>query len=404
MKNKAHQLLLQKLLLKRNDNKRLWTAWLALLVGCLLLFLSVMLWSIFQEVLVGKKNGSDSLGSTYLTISKVVTDASMSQAALNNINSAELNSIKQAPQVQDAGLLCPANFKVAASLGSGGLNIYTLLFLEAVPDRFIEKLPDTWSWKEGDAVLPIILSRDFLNMYNYIFAPSQGLPLLSESSIKALSFILTVGEGPQQKNFRAQIEGFSDRISSVLVPMSFIEYGNIHFSTLGTNEHSASRVLLKVADPSKKEFADFLTQHHYQTNSELLRFNKVRSIVQMVSYATGVLALLIIGIGALVFLLFIELSLSQAQEKIRLLLTLGYSPRLLILFLLKHYIPMVLSAVAVALLLASCIQYYCALKLKTLALDISSLPSFWVWICAIASGTLILIKVFSTIKRAIQKS
>jgi hypothetical protein len=390
--------ILNKLLLRNARNGRLASAWIALCTGCTLLLLSVMIWSAFRDLLSGK-GSQDSLGSTFLTVSKQVSDASMADKNSTQITKPDLEQIGKAPQIQDVGLLTPANFKVAASLGSGQMSFYTLLFLEAAPDRFMDQMPETWKWEEGDNTIPIILSRDFLNMYNYIFAPSQGLPLLSEQSVKALGFTLTMGDGPAQVNYRAQVEGFSDRISSVLVPQSFIDYGNKRFAPTGAAK--VSRVIVKVGDPSNKEFTSFLEQHKYTTNSEQLRFSKMRSVVEVVSVATGILALLLIGIGALVFILFIELTMAQAQAAVKLLLQIGYSPKMLSSYLIKKYIPIMLSALLVALLIAAALQFAAARNLASIQLQISAVPGIFVWSAAGISAVILAWQIRGAIRKAL---
>ncbi|GAA4453023.1 hypothetical protein [Rurimicrobium arvi] len=392
--------ILKKLLLRGGGKSRLAGAWITLVAGCLLLFVSVELWSTFRDILDGRRS-QDSLGSTFLTISKKVEDASMADKNATTISDQELTTITRAPQVQDAGKLTPANFKVAASLGYGPMSFYTLLFLEAAPDRFMDQIPGRWNWKEGDRTIPIILSRDFLNMYNYIFAPSQGLPLLSEESVKALGFTLTMGEGPMQQEYQAQVEGFSDRISSVLVPQSFIDYGNRHFSSNGTVH--VSRLILKVKDPSDKAFTGFLSDHHYTTNAEQLRFSKMRSVVEAVSAGTGVIALLLMFVSGLVFVLFIELTMAKAQESVRLLLQLGYSPAQLRLFLTRRYVPLMLSAVTLSLILTVLLKSLAAQRLKSLQLEIDLFPGLYVWIAVALSCLLLLWQTIRSISRSLKQ-
>lgn len=392
--------LLYKLLLNNKKQSRLLSAWIALFVGCSLLLVSLMIWSTFQELLQGKNN-QDSLGSTFLTISKRVDDAAMAHKEQTQINAADIEKIKQAPQVQDVGILTPAQFKVSASLGSGPIAFYTLLFLEAAPDRFMDQMPDAWQWHEGDNTIPIILSRDFLNMYNYLFAPSQGLPILSEQTVKAIGFTLTIGDGARELHYRAQVEGFSDRISSVLVPQSFVDYGNKKFNP--SNATGISRAIIKVADPSNKAFVQFLQNNKYSTNSEQLRYSKLRSIVEIVSAATGILAIILVFIGALVFILFIELTLSQAQDAVSLLLQLGYSPKMLSKYLVSKYAPMMLSALIAAMLTASVLQYFAAQKLQTIELKIANLPSVYVWIAAGICALILLWQINRSIRKALAK-
>lgn len=392
--------ILKKLLLRNNNRSRLFSAWAALCIGCTLLLVAVMIWSAFRELLQGRSQ-SDSLGSTFLTVNKSVTDESMADKKSALLTPADISGMAKAPQVQDVGVLTPANFKVAASLGSGQLSFYTLLFLEAAPDRFMDKMPGSWQWKEGDQVIPIILSRDFLNMYNYIFAPSQGLPLLSENTVKALGFTLTMGDGASQANYRAQVEGFSDRISSVLVPQSFIDYGNRHFAA--DSSPRASRLILKVSDPSDNQFVQYLETHHYTTNSEQLRFNKMRSVVEAVSGATGVLALLLMGIGILVFILFIELTMAKARDSVQLLQLLGYSPKRLARFLTARYVPVMFSALATALIIAGLVQYIAARKMSGMQLSISPYPGLLVWISAGISALVLLWQINASIRKALRQ-
>jgi hypothetical protein len=391
--------ILKKLLLRNSSRSRLIGAWMALCIGCTLLLLSVLIWWNFRELLQGRSD-SDSLGSTFLTISKSVNQETTAVKGGTQISDAEIVQLRTAPQVQDVGLLTPANFKISASLGSGALSFYTLLFLEAAPDRFMDRMPASWSWKEGDNTIPIILSRDFLNMYNYIFAPSQGLPQLSENTVKALGFTLTMGEGPNQREYRAQVEGFSDRISSVLVPQSFIDYGNRTFASGKTAR--ASRLIVKVADPSSNEFVQYLAAHHYTTNAEQLRFNKMRSVVEAVSGGTGVLAVLLMGIGALVFVLFIELTMARAQESILLLRQLGYSPRRLSTFLTLRYLPVMLSALLAAALIAVAAQYFASVKGASLQLSLHSFPGAPMWIAVALSGLALLWQMRRSIRKALR--
>ena len=389
MKGTPAASLLTRLILRRAGRSRLWAAWAALTVGLTLLLLAVMLWWNFRQILQGRA-GDDSLGATFLTISKGVTDATMGQGGATHFSESEIAEVRRAPQVEDVGALTPAAFQVASSIQNGELKFYTLLFLESAPDRFMDRAPEDFSWSPGQRTVPIILSRDFLNMYNYVFAPSQGLPQLSENTIKAIGFRLEVGSGAAQQSFVASVAGYSDRISSVLVPQSFIDWGNATFAAGGSAR--PSRLIVRAKDPSDEAFTSFLKEHGYTTNAEQLRWNRVRAIVQAVSSATGILAILLIGIGALVFVLFIELTMAKAEESVRLLLQIGYSPKALRIFLGRKFLPLVLGAIGVAAALAVIAQVVAAVGLRRMDLAVDWLPGGPVWAClALSAGGLVML-------------
>ena len=371
--------LLKKLLLRHGGRSRLRVAWLTLCAGMTLLLLSLTAWWNFREITRGR-GGRDSLGSTFLTISKQVTNENITQS--HAFTDAEIADIAHAPQVADVGVLTPAAFSVYISMG-GELGFSTLLPLEAAPDRFIDRKAGGWAWHEGMTQVPLILSSEFLNQYNFVFAPAQGLPQLSEEAIRALGFRMTVGRDAAQEVYTGRIAGFSDRITSVLVPESFIRYGNARYS--GSGAVPPSRLILETKDPSDPAFVQYLEAHRYVTNTEQLRWHKLRVVVQVVSLATGVLSLMLISISTLVFVLFTELTLARARESIQLLLQIGYSPARLRRFLFRRFLPLLLSAAATAVLLTVAAQILFYRYVQGLQVKVSLLPSWPVWVVAALS-------------------
>ncbi len=392
--------MLQTLLLRTQHKSRLWAALIALCVGTTLLLLSVMIWWNFRELLYGKSQ-NDTLGSTFLMVGKKVTEQNMGIANATIFSQKDIDSLKLAPQVQDVGDITSNHFPVYAMMG-GRLGFATDLPLECVPDNFIDKLPPDWKWQPGNIDLPIIISSQFLDIYNYVFAPSQGLPQLSEASVKSLALNLKVGSDNNVETFTAHVVGFSDRIGSVLVPKAFIDYGNQKFGKPGVNEAS-SQLIVKAKDPSDTRFAAYLQQHDYNTNSQNLRWSKMRAIVEVVVSATGVLALLLMGIGTLVFILFIELTIARAQHSLTLLLQIGYSPHFLSRFMTNRFLPMVAGTVIVAMALTIAGQGIAAHAVASQALILPTMPGWPVWIALVISTTILVLLISGSISNAIKK-
>jgi hypothetical protein len=391
--------ILRKLLLRTQHRSRLWAALAALCIGSTLLLISVMIWWNFHELLYGK-NQNDTLGSTYLVIGKRVTEQNMGTANATIFTQKDINDIQNAPQVQEVGVIGSNHFPVYATLG-GRLAFATDLPLECVPDKFIDKIPGEWKWEPGSPNLPIIISSQFLDIYNYVFAPSQGLPQLSQSSVKIIALNLEVGSGPNKEMFTAHVVGFSDRIGSVLAPKSFIDYGNAKFGKPGASE-ATSQLILKAKDPSDTKFTDFLKQHDYSTNSENLRWSKIRSIVEVVTSATGVLALLLMGIGTLVFILFIELTIARAQNSLTLLLQIGYGPHYVSSFMIRRFLPMVIATVFVSMILTIITQVVASMAVATQGLLLPAIPGWPVWAALLVSTLILVILVSNSIRRAIK--
>jgi hypothetical protein len=392
--------LLKKLLLRSQNRSRLWAAIAALCVGTTLLLLSVMIWWNFRELLYGK-NQNDTLGSTYLVIGKKVTDQKMGDATATLFTPQDVDSLARVPQVEDIGLIRSNYFPVYASMG-GKLPLSTDLPLQCVPDKFIDKMPADWKWEPGNVYLPIIVSSQFLDDYNYGFAPSQGLPQLSETSVKSIAISLEIGSGDNKETVLAHVVGFSDRISSVLAPESFIEYGNKKYGKPGMTDR-LSQLVIKAKDPSDVQFASYLEKHNYTTNPENLRWSRMRAIVEVVTPATGFLALLLMGIGTLVFILFIELTIARAQHSVTLLLQIGYSPRYLSRFMTGRFLPMILGTVLVSMVLAIAGQFAASIAVQPQGLTLSALPGWPVWAALLLSTAILVVLVGKSISDAIKK-
>lgn len=360
---------------------RMYGSWVALCIGMVLLFVAALAWFDFRELLSGK--GREDSMAAYVVIGKQVTNESMTRAPETNLFSGEeVKALQQLEGVSEVGPLISNNYPVSASMG-GNLHFYTEMFLGAVEDKYLDVLPEDWSWQPGQPALPIIMSNDFLNLYNYGFALSQGLPQLSQTSVKALPFEISIARG--QEKYRARVVGFTDRISSVLVPRNFMDEMNRKYGT-GPVE-KPSRLVIKVQDPSDKQFVAFLKAKSYTTSEEQLRWNRIRTTVQAIVSSVGGIALIVVGMAVLSFILFIEITVQRAAAHIRLMKQLGYAPRLLRKILNRFFLPWVSSAVAVAALFAFGVHIFMVQWLQTMEL---SLKLGDAWIIAVLTAVMLL--------------
>lgn len=372
-------------------------SWIALCIGLLLLFTAVLAWFDFREILSGK--GKEDTMAAYVVIGKKVTNESMGRNPADNLFSGtEIGEISHLNGVHEVGPLTSNNYPVSASMG-GGLHFYTEMFLGSVDDKYLDVTPEDWSWKPGQPSLPVIMSNDFLNLYNYGFALSQGLPQLSQTSIKALPFEISIARG--QEKYRAQIVGFTDRISSVLVPQNFMDEMNKKYGT-GTIG-KPSRLVIKIQDPSDKNFIEFLKAKSYTTNEEQLRWNRIRTIVQAIVTSVGGIALIVVGMSVLSFILFIELTVQRAAGHIRLMKQLGYAPRVLRRILNRFFLPWISSAAIVAAVCTLGVHFFMVRWLKTIELDIR-LQDAWIIGALLALILLLLLLLLSRAVKTILRN
>lgn len=365
-----------------------------LFAGMTLLLLSVLVWWNFSLLLADERHENH---ASFLVVGKNITEQNMGSD--NTFGPGELAEIRQVAGVIDAEAVTPALFPAYATLG-GAVNMATDLPLESVPDRFLDTLPPGWGWRPGQRELPLLVSSGFFDIYNYVFAPGQGLPQVSQKSATMLTLKLQVG-GAAGSAYSAHVVGFTQRFGSVLVPQSFIEYSNrMYVPAIAARP---SQIVIHVADPAEEKLNLFLRQKGYTISTQNLRWARLRQIVSVVTATSGIIALLLTGISSLVFSLFIQLTLARAQQSLILLRQIGYSAVSLRRVIYRRIFPLTAVAFAVAMAVALLVQSFAKSAAKEHQLHLPALPGWPVWAVAGSSAMLLALWLWVTIRKLIRE-
>ena len=327
---------------KNNISK--WLGYFGLGIGVLLLLVSMQMFVNIQQLLsenAPRKSG----GYDFISISKTITNANMGKD--NSFTNEDLLKLKEQPTIAGVAPLISNKFRVRATAGDI-IPFSTDLFLESINNNFIDTVPPSFSWQPGQIVVPIIFSSDFLEMYN-VFAPAQGLPQLSAKTISSVNIILECSGPYGTQNFKGNVVALSDRINSLLVPQTFMNWSNFYFMH-DTTVH-ASRVYIKTKDANDPKLINYLDQQDYHLNKDKVRFSRIKSVLQNIVSALGVFGILVIVLALMLFSFYLQLMIAKSKDNLRLLLTLGYSPKWLAKSVAKTWLPVYLSIILVALIL-----------------------------------------------------
>lgn len=292
------------------------------LVGMLIILLGIQFYSDTQAVY----NGEDSfMKSDYLIVNKKVGTVTSLLGKSNNFSEQELEEIKKQDFVEKIGFFTPSAFDVAASFNLDGMAKFsTEMFFESVPDEFIDVQAKGWGFEEGDKLIPIILPRNYLDLYNFGYAQSRSLPKLSEGIFSAIKLRIAIAHDGSIDYYDGKIVGFSGRLNTILVPQKFMDWANETYAPKITKE--PTRVILQVNNPTDDKIATFLSDNNYITDQSKLDASKT-------TYVLKVIVSIVMGVGAVICLLsFYILMLSvyllveKNNAKLENLLLLGYSP------------------------------------------------------------------------------
>ncbi len=268
-------------------------------------------------------NQKSIFGNDILVVSKKVNLLGTLSGKAVSISPREYEDLKRQSFVKDIAFFKPVSFKVQATLEVQGMNGFqTEMFLEAIPKKFIDVYAEDWKWAEHSDFLPVIIPRNYLTLYNFGFAQSQGLPQVSENTIKNVSFNIRAYGNGMVHNYKSKIVGFSDKINSILVPETFIMYANHKY---GRGEVKPSRVVIETENLADPAIATYFKGKNYAINEDILKGGKSSYFLKVSIGAVSTIGLVITVLGLFLLLLSFTVFLYKSKDKLRNLLLLGYS-------------------------------------------------------------------------------
>lgn len=265
------------------------------------------------------------LRGDYLVLSKKVGALQSVGLASGDFTVDELDELKAQPFVREVGAFVPADYRVKGSVGLGGMELSTYLFFESVPDRFLDVETDGWDYAPGNREIPIIIPRNYLNLYNHGFAKSQGLPQISEGIFRRFSLDIGITGNGRTEQFKGRIVGFSNRLNTILVPEAFISWSNVRFGS-GDGQKQPARVIVETDGPVDASAREYLASKGYETEGAPPQSDKAALLLRLAASVAGAVGLLFSAMSFYVLLLSIFLLLQKNSDKLRSLLLLGYTP------------------------------------------------------------------------------
>jgi hypothetical protein len=323
--------MLRKLLIQKLRPLQLVIASSGTLLGFLMLIVATQVYFLFNEILNQQK---DVLGNQYMVIQKKISLLNTFSISNSSFSNEEIKEINQLTGIKNTAGFRSNLFQANAFIEKGANNLipqlYTDLFFESVPNDFIDISNRNWNWPGNDSAVPLILPKDYLNLYNFGFAPGQNLPQISESTIEMLRFKIRIRGKGKEKVFYSFIAGFSNRINSILVPENFLKYANTEF---GEKESAPpSRLIIATNDPSQAQLLDYFKQKGIETNEDALKSGKLNALLNVMVSILMIVGSVIILLAVMNIIQYAQLLITQSDYEIRTLILLGYNYKSLLLY------------------------------------------------------------------------
>lgn len=293
------------------------------LCGMVIVLLSVQF---YKDILPVFTEGDSFIKKDYIIVSKKISTLGTFVGKSNTFSDKEVEDIKAQSFTKEVGAFTPSQFKVSAGMGMEkvGLQMSTDMFFESVPDEFVDVNLDKWVFNENKPVIPIIIPRNYLNLYNFGFAQSRSLPQLSEGVMGMVNLDIRISGGGHREVFKGNIVGFSNRLNTILVPETFMRWANENFAPGAKSE--PSRLIVEVNNPTDDRIAKYFKDKGYDTEDDKLDAGKTTWFLKVIVGIVLSVGLLISVLSFYILMLSIYLLLQKNTTKLENLLLIGYSP------------------------------------------------------------------------------
>ena len=340
----------------------------------------------YRDVLPVFTQSDSFMGAEYVIVSKKITAGNTLSGRDNSFASSDVQDMEEQPFADKVGKFTSTEYKVAARMGINGTPVLSSeLFFESVPDGFVDVSLDKWQWKEGDNIVPIILPRTYIAMYNFGFAHNHSLPKISDGLVGMIDFKIFIHGNGRQDEYKGKVIGFSSRLNSILVPQAFMDWSNATYAP--GQKSDPTRLIVEVANPADERIAKYIDENGLDTENDNLDAEKTTYFLKMVVTLVMAIGLVISVLSFYILMLSIYLLVQKNASKLENLLLIGYGPSLVAMPYQLLTIGLNLLVLVIAWVVLAVLRGYYMEVVETLFPDIdegSMMPSIAVGLALFA--------------------
>ena len=315
--------LVWKLLRRHISGAQLGGFFLASLFGMTIVLLGLQF---YWDVAPVFTEGNSFLKKNYIVATRKISTLGSLTGKSNTFSTQDMEDLRRQPFTQSVGAFTPSLFNVSAGLGMerAGIRLSTEMFFESVPNKYMDISLDRWRFDPESHVIPIVIPRNYLNLYNFGFAQSRNLPKLSEGLMNLVQMNIRLSGNGLTEVFRGQIIGFSNRLNTILVPQTFMDWANTRYAP--GKQPRPSRLIVEVNNPADPAINRYFDEKGYETEGDALDAGKATYFLRLITSVVIGIGLLISLLAFYILMLSIFLLLQKNSEKLHNLLLIGYTP------------------------------------------------------------------------------
>lgn len=297
------------------------------LIGMSIVLLAFQFYFDINPLFTGKDK---LLKEDFLTITKKVGILGGLSSRSNGFSQNEIDDLKKQPFVKNVGAFTPSQFNVFGGFNSQKLGIAfnTEMFFESVPDQFIDVASDSWRFSPVDNTVPIILPKNYLDLYNFGFAQASSMPRISEQLIGLINLDISItGRNGLRQQMKGRIVGFSNRLNSILVPETFMTWANQQY---GGTPSEPARLIIEVSNIADPNLSGYFKDKGFEISGDNTTASKMSFFLKIIIGIVVSVGVLICVLSFFILVLSIYLLLEKNMNKLKTLRLIGYSKSIVV--------------------------------------------------------------------------
>ncbi len=314
--------MLRKLLFRNQDRKQLIIAVIGAFMG-----ITFLITSIHYLIRVSEfGEGEEILGPNTIIVQKEVSNSSVLNITRTDFSKSEIEKIKSEPFILDVKPVVANNFAVSFQTDDELVPYFRSdVFIQTVDEEFLDIKTTNWGWKEGDTLVPIIMPRDFLVMLN-TFMSAKGIPQVSDDLAMDINFKFTLESKDKSKKewVNAKIVGFTNAVAAILVPETFMTYGNDKFSD--GSEQKITQIMISGKESEFGLVEELLEKRGLESKDSQMVIGRLKSMIGTLFLVVLGISVIAVFVSGLVLIQYLQLLMSKNAYEVRTLLRIGYHP------------------------------------------------------------------------------
>lgn len=389
---------MRQLFFKYQNKKQLTLALVGTFLGLFFLFTSLH----FLHKIYTYGENSEMLSKNTIVIQKKVTSGPL--LGLNNpeFSDEQIDEVRSMEFVESCDPIRSNTFDVVLSIDDPLIPAFNSnIYVQSVHEDYLDVKTDHWDWDEGSKTLPIIMPRDFLMMMNN-FLSASNIPQLSDDLVLDLKIDLNIGPRNYRETIHSRIVGFTNELSSILVPESFLIWANQKY---GEKEKEViNQLVVKSKDGQFGLLENYLEENEFESKKSQLLIAKLKSTLGVLLTIISVISLLAVFLSMLVLIQYLQLIMTKNDYEIRTLLRLGHSPNQLIKVFLRYFMSLFSVVAVLSLLLFIPAKYYLQQIFISNGISLDSSLSIYLFLLVIFVFIVFALSIWLSTKKRIYKT